>query len=303
MLRRLRFFNYLAITFAIWVAIRMVNDYSLVLHVPVKYVNIPAKLQLTKALPDKLTISVRGKGQDFILPYLGIYLDTLQIDMQDALRRNYLLTRNLSEPFKAQLPESYNILGIYPDTIPIHFIEKITKRVPVVARVTLKTDAGFFISRAVHLEPDSIVLMGTEQDLKYINSWATEDIMVRDIHENGSLTVPLKPSTDLLLSHAQVKLYYRAERFTEVARELEVQVVGIPDSYVRILPQRITVRYLVPLNRYEELSNLPLQAVLNGRDLNPEALYVAPTITNVPEGVHRLRMSPPYVRFVKKADS
>jgi hypothetical protein len=80
-------------------------------------------------------------------------------------------------------------------------------------------------------------------------------------------------------------------------------VVGIPDSYVRILPQRITVRYLVPLNRYEELSNVPLQAVLNGRDLNPEALYVAPTITNVPEGVHRLRMSPPYVRFVKKADS
>ncbi|MBX3101947.1 MAG: hypothetical protein KF690_05520 [Bacteroidetes bacterium] len=299
MLRRLRFLQYFLITFLLWVAIRLVNDYTTTLQVPVKYVNIPGRMKLTEELPEHLTMSIKGRGQDILLPYLNIYLDTLHIDMKDALRRNYLVTNNLKEIFKSQLPESFSVLNVHPDTIPVFFIEKITKKVPVTPQVRLKMDAGFLVFRQLRLEPDSIVLTGTEQDLRYIHSWPTEDFALENVHETGSSLVPLKASTDLLLSHPTTKVFYRVERYTEVSRKIDIQVVGLNERQVRILPKRVTVSYLVPLDRYEELSTVPLTVQLNARDMHPEANLVAPTVPQVPEGIHRLRISPRHVRFVR----
>ncbi|MFO0485619.1 MAG: hypothetical protein ACK51A_08160, partial [Sphingobacteriia bacterium] len=174
MLRRLRFLLYLGVTFLLWLSIQLTADYTVVLEVPVKYANIPAKLKLTRSLPDHFQIQVKGQGQDLILPYLGIFQDTVEVDLRQAVQQGRLLTGTLGDHFKAQFPDSYTILGIVPEAVPIYFVEKVQKRVPVVPRISIKTDAGYYVSRTVQVEPDSVLIYGAEDDLASHYSWPTE---------------------------------------------------------------------------------------------------------------------------------
>lgn len=301
MLRRLRFTFYFGITFLLWMSIQLVEDYTVNLRLPVKYVNMPAKLKLTRQLPAQLELQVRGRGQDLLLPFSGFYLDTVEIDLREAVGKGRLITSKLGDDLKSQLPASYNILSIYPDTIPIFFVKKIQKRVPVVPRISLQTDAGFFLTRSIHIEPDSVTLFGAEEDLRSISSWPTEELQLKKVHENGEAELMLATSQQVVVSHSKVKAQFQVQRFTEITREVMVEMDDKPlNVEVRLLPDRVRVHYLVPMEHYEAYQRLPVRVVVRYEDMLPGAELVRPIIQGLPDNIIGQRINPTYVRFIQR---
>lgn len=125
------FFLFLAFIF--WYLNALRKDIDAELRYPVRYVNPPKDMVVSKELPSRLTLSLKGPGYSIMmLKFSGnrapVIIDFSKVVLEKmpgySANDNYLVSSRLIPDFSRQLKSEFQIVSIKPDTLEVIFERK-----------------------------------------------------------------------------------------------------------------------------------------------------------------------------------
>ena len=297
--RPLRIFLAIVLSVLLWVAIKLLRDYNTQIQLPINYSNLPSQLKLTTQPPNHLTLNVEGPGHQLLFPSIGMNIDTLSIDIENALSKGFIQTNKILNNNSINLSKSIKINQISPDTIYLPFAKKITKKVPIINLATLALQKGHFSTEPMRLMPDSVTLVGTENDLKNIDSWKTSASAITQTNDTLiNNLISLESSQSIATEPQKVQIIAKITPFTEQSIEQTIQIENLPaDRQLRLLPNPVTIKYLVPLNLVESIKNTDLVLTIDYNHIKENPKYLIPNISCKSTHVQNIRLKPPYLRY------
>jgi YbbR domain-containing protein len=236
----------LIIAAMIWFMISMRESYSVVQDVDTRVVNVPSDEALVDYPPSSVQVQLEGQGWQL----LKMYTRPQPILLNAASDRVDLL-RAASESF----PSEITAQSVSPPQIELLLEPLEKKKVPIELQAELETSPPYDLLRNARVEPDSVEISGARSLIEGIDSWPTAHFSRDDI--NASFTEPLSLANLhgglVALSPSTTLLIVAVTEFTEDERDIEVRVTGAPsaDQRVRLIPDRVTVRYTVSLQEFE----------------------------------------------------
>jgi hypothetical protein len=282
----------------LWYSVKLVNIYKATIIVPIGYTNYPNHLKLTNAPPLNLELEVSGKGHELLLPYFMSNVDTTYIDLEPYYYKKEITTSELIPALTTRLPPSLKIERIAPQVIPLAFERKLTKKVPIIPNVRLIQQEGYLPVTPLKLVPDSVLLIGTDQDILPYSNWMTEFKVIRTNQPESEIHL-LEPE-NLAISPKKVKLRFEAKRFTEYTSTAAIKIKNLPSHLrLRLLPENVAIKYLLPLETKEILEEeqdfeIEVDFMQTQRFTN----YLTPIISKSPKGVRGVRVDPPYIYYI-----
>jgi hypothetical protein len=290
-----------------WLLLALSGSYISTIALPVEYTNFPSRKVIVNELPDSVTVRVKASG--FKIISLGFQKDVkpVTIDVAQGLANTGSLsdalaipTRYFLQDFTRSLGNDVEVAGFAPDSIILLFKDKVSKKVPVRMDVTYTLEKQFDTVGAPHTIPDSVLVSGPPSHLSRISYVRTEPFSVSGL--KSSVMKPLKlvlPSM-ITANPEIVKLDLPVEEFTEGEVEVLVRIMDIPSGYsIKTYPEKVKLRYQVPLSRFKEIDQQQFDIVADATGLPSSAVTVLPLrLVQHPANVRSFIMEPSEVEFI-----
>jgi YbbR domain-containing protein len=153
--------------------------------VPLEYVNLPEGLMIASEVPTSAALRINGPRA------LQVNLDAgdigLRVDLKD-LSAGVTSFKRLDETL--DIPGGLKITRISPSYVDVK-LERVREReVPV--RVVLTGDpAPGFLVKSTKADPDRVVVIGAESEIKVVSEVVTEGIDITNVRENFTQTAAI----------------------------------------------------------------------------------------------------------------
>jgi YbbR domain-containing protein len=140
----------------------------------------------------------------------------------------------------------------------------------------------------------------------FFGKWPTDSLVIENLNSSQSRTVALQPPPqEIQLETKEVEVRIEVEQFTEKSLFVPLQVKNIPETdSLSFFPQRVRVRFVVGLSKYNELTDedFQLEADLEGVSLEKSQIQVPIRLTKKPDFVKNVQFTPNTANFfiVKK---
>src|SRR5690606_28114655 len=193
-----------------------------------------------------------------LLPYY-LYKHDISVDFKSDVSlkdKNYVWTSKQGiQKISKEIGNSVEIISIKPDTLLFPFHTLAVKKVPVKVNHKIKFVAGYDYVDAIHVQPDSVKLIGSETLLSKISSVNTEPLVLNEVNSDFNKTVAIAVTPTLKkmkLSQYKVAVSAKVQKFTEGTFEIPVTIVNLPvGTTINYFPKTIPVIYYVSLNDYK----------------------------------------------------
>lgn len=249
------------ISLFIWFLIKMSDEYTADLSMPVEYGNVPAQKILVSA-DDKLFVRARANGGDIFSSRFLSGRRKLSIDLKEAeLKKSryfdqyYILSRELDGLIAEALGSSHEIVSISPDTLFFNFEEIISKQLPVRPAVSYSFKAQYQAYDSLAIEPAVVTVRGPASVIDTLGGISTVVENFRDLDRNLDAKVGLRlPFSDqrVTIDPEEVNLKMTVEKFTESTIDITVRGISTEaGSLVRTFPEIVQVTYRVALKDFK----------------------------------------------------
>jgi hypothetical protein len=249
-------------------------------------------------LPKEVSLTLRGKGHQLLLTLWRLKIDTLELNLADKMA----MQRIPSSLFLDSIATAYplTVRKLTPDTFVLAVERKVMRRVPILPALNIQLKEGYLFTSPPRCVPDSVLIIGTESDIKNITYWQTQDHAVP--HTGGALQyeASVRASAEIAIQPPKVTVIGHAERFVEEEIERSVSVLNLPYSQqLRMLPSRtVKLRYRVPFSKSGTINTQDFRAAVDAQELTPDAQYAIIQVTQKPKDVYDVRVEPPWLRYV-----
>lgn len=152
--------------------------------------------------------------------------------------------------------------------------DRISKRVPVKLISDFTFDKQFEISSDIEITPSHVEIYGPRQLLDEINEVETEELKIKNLHESTEKAIKLNQFSDknLSLNATEVLVRIPVEKFTEGTLEVPIEAKNVKKGFnVKFIPDKIRVKYLVALSRYNDPGVEMFRAVVDFSKVESEA--------------------------------
>lgn len=259
--KRLNVFGlFFLISFLILVVTKLSETYVETIPFNITYKNLPeTNVILLDSIP-KLNVTVSTHGFNLMSYYF--YNKTYELDFANntyVKDKTYIwLAEQGAYNLKEQLGNAVNVVSVKPDTLRLPFGTMSVKKVPVVLDSKIDYAAGYDTLYGVSLIPDSVKVIGAEEELLKIEHVNTKPLRLEQVKTNIDVFIGLdfeNESKRLKLSKDKVTVKTIVEKFTEGNFEIPVAMVNLPkDVEINYFPKHIKVSYYVSLKDYNEIS-------------------------------------------------
>lgn len=230
----------------IWFMISMRESYSVVRDFPTTVINIPGDRALRTPPPATVRVQVEGRGWQLLK-----LITTPQEIRLDASSSTVDLFRATSE----SLPSDVRPQSVSPPEIRLRMEERSVRTLPVRVDAHISTIPPFGLVHRVRALPDSVVVSGATSIISGLDSWKTERFERDKVNESFTAYVRLQDTLNGLvdLDVLGALLQVEVAEFTENRRVLDVRVIDAPESAsrFRLMPDRVAVRYTIPITQFE----------------------------------------------------
>lgn len=296
------------ISILFWLLTALSKEYTITLSYPADYINPPKDKVVSNDLPDLINIDIQSKGF-FLLAYKFKEPQIVNVDLKESRpsysKNNYfLLTNSQINKITEQFSSRIKISRISPDTIFLNFNKKISKLVPVKAKLTLTLDNLYQQTDSIKLVPSFITISGAADVINHVNYVETLPVTVNDV--NSSQEVPLtiiNPSRkgDIQLSASQVKARVNVKKFTEATIELPLEAINLPIGYsLKSFPDKVTVKYSVAFDSYDKINALQFRAVIDYKKAEPNSNKLKIVLEKYPDEIRSVKLNPEKVEYILK---
>lgn len=140
--------------------------------------------------PDRVRTTFQGRGGDIFSLPMNPPIIRRVIDSVSGP----IMTLDLS-PSMVSYDRDLKIdpVAVHPSQVEIHLERRISRKVPVAARLDLSAASGFTIVRPIRLQPESVTVRGPRSALASIDSLDTEKVAMEDLGQSVTRELPLAP--------------------------------------------------------------------------------------------------------------
>jgi len=259
------FFICLAISTFVWMLIKLSDQYSTIVTIPVTYNNIPEGKILINNVDTTIKIGLSDRGFSLVWLKYFSHKQPLHIDLKDYKLHQKMHqyaalvgTHSWSQKFLEQYAMHGKVDYILPDTIEFYFENRYSKQVPVKPNFDFKFKKQFFAYDSLILTPDKVEISGLYQSISKIEFVETRqktfDNLSTSVNQNIALRKPID-SPDFKASPEAVNLKMIVEKFTESQIEVPVSIINQPHNMrIKIFPDNLTIKYLVALKDFKKIN-------------------------------------------------
>lgn len=293
-----------------WFLNALSKDYITTVSYPVNYTNFPKNKVLTKELPDKLFLEVKGGGFALLRYKIKTAFQpiNLNVDHQINNRRaqNNLLhytmhmnSQKTSSNISRELNKDITLQKILPDTIGLHFSNIIQKKIPVIPSVDITYASQFSINGKIITEPDSIIASGPSTIIDTLKKVFTAHIKFRELDKTTKRNISLQKINKISFSNKRVVVKIPVDRYTETTQLIDITPLNVPDSLnLRLFPDKIKVNFRVGLDNFNKISNNDFSATINFSNLTSKSNFLKVKLEKYPDNIKDINISPSQIEFI-----
>jgi len=293
----------LLVASVLWLVHALNRNYRSTLVIPVKFINLPPNKVIMGELPDKLQFDIKTSGTKLLFINLRRHFNELVIDF-NALKGNAksqaysLSTGNLN--LNSVVNFDVEILKIRPDTLFFSINKGSSRIVPVKVNHQITCAPGYQILRKPQISPAYITITGDSNLLRTIDTIYTQTIAESNLQANYSSRVTLKkPNASVYYSTAEVQVDLPIDRITEATIQVPVTVTNAPpNTTIKLIPEMVTVRYLVAMKDYEASQRALFRAVVDYSNVQDRKEFLPIELQSIPAGIRVLQLNPQQAKFL-----
>ncbi len=182
---------------------------------------------LISEIPDRVKITLQG-SRSLLNSIRREEMEPVQIDLSEPGLRYYYF-----EPASFDIPAGINIVQMAPASIPLTWVDRIERELPVEAQIRGDPGPGLAVERPVTVEPRVAVVEGAQTEIDALTTIRTEPIQVSGLaagsYERTVRFERLPPhSNHRGEMTVTVRFQVVPEMQQRVYTELEIDTVGPP---------------------------------------------------------------------------
>ncbi len=297
------FIGFLIISTFIWLIITLSRTYVQTSSFGVVYTDLPQDKIYNTEPVNSINIEVEGTGFRFFRA--NFFQDDIKLSLKKLYKKNnksyYLELKNSTKEIQKQLSSGLILKKIEEDVVYFDLGSLETKKVPIMPDLSIDYQLGFDATK-VTIFPDSVLLSGTEKQLKNINNITLKPLVFKDVSEDLSTEVDVilpKKDKKVKLSHNKVKLSIKVDKFTEGEFEVPVFVKNISSDKITIYPKKVKVIFKVSLKEFNKITpnSFDVEADYEySKDNNLS--YLVPKIKSKSDFISNVRIIPQKIDFL-----
>lgn len=293
----------LGIASLLWVVRALNRNYKYTLHIPVTFQNLPANKLIVGELPEKLEIEIKTSGLKLLFISLQKRTEELSIDFNslktNAKSQAYSIS-NGNFNLKNVINFDVDVLKIRPDTLFFSSSKGKSKLVPLKANLTVHCLPGYSLISTPVLNPAFISISGDSIALQNTDTVYTQQLNLKDIHENYSSPVRLiKKSSTVSYNTKNVQLSFEVDRVTEATLKIPIQILNKTDKQtIKLLPEFVNVTYLVSMQEYDNIDLNSFKAVVDCRQILQKEKNLKVELAVSPSQVKILKIEPSTISYL-----
>ena len=293
------------IAFLILVVTKLSETYVETIPFDIQYKNLPQTHVITLDSIPKVNVTVSTHGFNLFSYYF--YDNTYQLDFETSttVKDNaYIwLAEKGAYSIKEQLGNSVDIVSVTPDTLYFPFGKLSAKTVPVILKSKINFAPGYDALNKIVIEPDSVRVIGAEDEITEIEFIETKPFNLNDIKTNVDMEVGLafeKASKHLKLSEDKVRIKAEVEKFTEGTFEIPVTILNLPrKNEINFFPKQIKVSYYLSLEDYKYVTAADFKIECDYKDvLTSGKSYFTPKLVVNSKRVKTAKMKQNKVEYI-----
>jgi hypothetical protein len=302
------YLSFVVIATFFWFLVKLGSNFNAVIEYPINFTHIPEQKVIVNTIPTKLKLSVQATGFNILRYKINTPVSVLIIDMNrysnQILRRNVkeynLLTRNITEEIKNQLPTDIELVSIMPDSIPFIFSTIREKKIPVKPDLALRFARQTMLDGNIVFEPDSVTIHGPDLILDTLEAIYTQRTELTDLQKKVQKTIYLKTIEGITMNRSRVEMTIPVAKYTESSITVPIMSVNVADTMELIpIPNQVTIRYLVSLTNFNNVLETDFRAEIDAKDIANQLGQQLPVkLTVVSAYARELKIIPEQVNFV-----
>lgn len=288
----------------LWLYVALSQTFTDDIDFKVAPVNIIQGKTVANKLPDKVLVSVTGKGIDLLWLHL-FWKSELRIELDFGGIQRYLALNMSDNKYldDLKLPRGFETLLkvqniVSPDTITVVIEDLVTRKIPVNDKnIKIIPEVGYIVVGNLRFEPDSVSVSGAKSQVEEILYIFTEVKSFSGKKKDFSEVIKLENNQDILygISVREVSFSADIQKIGEVViPNISVQINGRPASrMVEIIPSIIDVTLTGGADFLSELKPEDITAVVEfERSWERWGRYNAEVSIIAPEGILSYKISP-----------
>lgn len=294
------FIGCLIVATTFWTMQKLSSNYKFTQRYSVRY-TIPNGKVFKGQPTNVVEVTLTGLGWDIVTKSAKNIGDKIEVELS-ADNNQLIPSSAIAEKINSLLASNeISVSQIKPSNINIILEDQAKKKVPVVSKMNIEFLPGFYIKNELNFVPDSVVITGSYQTIKNINQWNTEIVNISRLNKN-IIDMPVileSPKTDIIrLDHSMVRMNLEVEEYTEKVFTVPLRVKN-SDSKVTSIPNKVEVRCVVGLSKFDILSDEDIELYINlDESLIKNDVNIAPiSISRLPSFVRHISYEPTAAKF------
>lgn len=296
------FFLFFAIV--IWIFVQFSKEYSEVLDIPVKYVNVPPDKLLVGDIPQSLELLMQENG--FTVAWFSLFPPTVTIDLSNTSVENgklvYVIDENRTE-LQSQLEFELDDNNFLKEALVVNYEQKQEKVLPVDFRLDIEYAAGYSAVDEIQFEPDSIQVSGPDNILDTLSRLYTRRLSLSKVQNDQKGTVYLDTTAlpNVTFYRNKVKYAVDVEKFTEGKVQVPIEIMNVPRGLnVVIFPKEVVLFYLVNLKDFNKVTASDFRVVVDFDDVRGQQDFLIPEVIQKPDFTSNIRLNEKRIQFIIK---
>lgn len=293
----------LGIASLLWVVHALNLNYKYVLHIPVKFINLPANKLIVGDLPEKLDIEIKTSGLKLLFIVFSKTNSELQIDFNslktNAKSQAYSIS-NGNFNLKNSINFNVEVLKIRPDTLFFTATNSNARLIPVKLNLKTEMQQGFTITSNPIVNPAYISVSGDSSLIAKIDTVYTFQTTVKDLSKNYNASILLKnTNANVHYNVKDVQVNFSVDRVTEASIKLPIEFINNNSSQtIKLLPSFVTVKYLVSMKDYDLININSFKATVNYNQIQDKQKMLQIELIRKPSEVKILEIKPSTISYL-----
>lgn len=279
------------------------EPFTATLYIPLKYINIPDSIVFDNDLPQGANITIEEDGGGLFRYFLTKRHDTLSIDVSNFIASNknaVLQNASYEELLKTKLLTSSRIRSYSPARISFEYSILSSKKIPVIFDGQVIIDPGYLLNGDITINPDSVMVYGSEETLKYFMYAYTNADTIKNLTKTTTTKVNIKGQKNIKFIPSNIELTIPIDKFTEKDVIVPIRCINLPsDIDIKIFPSSAHVSFSVGLSQFKEITEKDFIIELDYNNLkNIETMSTPIRLTTSPSHIYNITLNPIDVEFI-----
>jgi hypothetical protein len=284
-----------------WFFFALSNRYVYEVSTQTHYINYPQEKAFHSLQSDTVDLQVEGTGWQLLFSRMRISPRSIDVNLKKLAVNNYVVFSEQLSEINKQLGSQQRVVSVEPDTLYFDFSARSVKKVPVRLLYNFQFRGQHAISGPIQLVPQYVMVSGPMEELKHINYWLTDSMRRVDVYTNVSAKSYLQKSQkdNISIYPNLVEAKIPVDEFTEKSLEITLRVLNNRGYDVRLLPEKVTVKFLTALSNYPMINRESIEATVDISNWQTNGYKQLPVkLTHFPAFCKLISIEPQTVDFI-----